>query len=131
VRRLRTLTALVFACAFAAAFLASSGVQFCLFLFAVPAGFVSMRPRWPAIVLWIMWTMTWGTLAITLALGGGSGRMPSASYALLAAACLLLYSAIPLVRRTHAAPSVPRQRTGGTTRPRDRIPQARIHKRAR
>ena len=84
--------------------------------FLVPSTWVFWRPRWGQIVAWIMWCVPLVMLALLLLIGHMHQlRTPSAW--LSGVAVLLAVVGLPLVRRLHRAPRMPRN---------TRLPQARV-----
>jgi hypothetical protein len=121
VLRLRALIFVIFGLGIAAAVAGNGDVRFFVVCFFIPGGAAYIRPRWPAIVIWIMWASTIGLLGFLLALGGVPDLLHSPSLWLMGTASALLFIAMPLVRRMGEAPPMLRGRA--------RIPEARIHHR--
>jgi hypothetical protein len=121
VLRLRAIILVMFGLGITAAVIGSSSVRFFALCFFIPAGWAYVSPRWPAILVWLMWSSSVGLLGLLIALGGEERLFGPPSHWLLAAAAGLLFIALPLVRRMHEAPNYRRGRS--------RIPEARIHRR--
>lgn len=121
VRRLRAIILVMVGLGITAAVIGDFGVRFFTLCFFIPAVGAYISPRWPAILLWIMWSSSVGLLGFLLSLGGTDRLFESPSHWLLAVAAGLLCIALPLVRRMHEAPNYWRGRS--------RIPEARIHRR--
>ena len=85
-------------------------------MFMVPATWVYWRPRWGQIVAWMMWCVPLVMLGLMLHIGHME-RLGTPSAWLSGAAVLLVLVGLPLVRRLHRAPRMPRN---------TRLPQARV-----
>jgi hypothetical protein len=120
VRRLRALIFVIFGLGGAAAVTGSDELRFFVLWFFVPGIGAYARPRWPAIVIWMMWASTIGMLGLLLAIGGKPELLDKPSHWFVGGAAALLFIAVPLVRRMHEAPPILRSR---------RIPEARIYRR--
>ncbi len=90
--------------------------------FNLPAAWTYVRPRWPLILIWIMWAVTGAMLAVILALGERGPILASWSHWLMAAATVLLCVGLPIVRLTQGDSRRARERAGKA-----RIPVARVH----
>jgi hypothetical protein len=121
VRRLRALIFSIVGLCIAAAIIDRGEISFFSICFLLPGAWTYLNPRWPSIVIWIMWSSAIGMLAFILAIGGKPGLVEGPAHVLLLIAACLLFFAVPLVRRMHEAPPVMRGRS--------RIPEARIHRR--
>lgn len=120
VRRLRALIFVIFGLGAAAGVLGTGEMRFFIICFFIPGPAAYMRPRWPAIVIWIMSASSIGLLALLLAIGGKPELMEAPSDWLMAVASALLFIVVPLVRRMHDSPVM---------HGRSRIPEARVHRR--
>jgi hypothetical protein len=86
-------------------------------LLLLPAGWVYRKPRWPQLVVWIMWITSWLMLLAIFSLGSPDpmegdaelGWVRTLIICLLAlmGACVVIV--MPLIRWTHKAPSPPRR----------------------
>ena len=121
VRRLRAIIFVMFGLGIAAAIVGTGEVRFFVGCFFIPGAWAYLRPRWPALVIWIMWASTIGMLGFLLAIGGKTELLDSSAHWLMSIVSALLFIALPLVRRMHDAPPM---RSG-----RSRIPEARVHRR--
>ena len=121
VRRLRALIFVMFGLGIAAGIIGTGEVRFFVICFFIPAGWAYMQPRWPAIIIWIMWASTVGMLGFLLAIGGDTELLDLPSHWIIGAIGGLLFIGLPLVRRMGEAPPIVRGRS--------RIPEARIHRR--
>lgn len=121
VLRLRALITVIFALGVVAAVFNTGGIRFLVVCYFIPGTWAYMKPRWPAILFWIMWASTFAMLAFFLALGGRTHVLRSPTYVVMAFASALLFFVVPLVRRMHEAPIL---------RGQSRIPEARIHREA-
>jgi len=121
VTRLRAIIFVMAGLGIAAAVTGSPDARFFVICFFIPGAWAYVSPRWPAIVIWIMWTSTIGLLAFLLAIGGKPDLLGSPTTWLMGMVVALLFVALPLVRRMHEAPPVMRGRS--------RIPEARIYQR--
>lgn len=122
IHRLRALILTIFALGLVAGLVNTGGIRFLVVCFYVPGAWAFMKPRWPAIVFWIMWASTFGLLAFLIALGGTTDMLRSPTHVLMMFASAILFFLVPLVRRMHEAPPS----LGG----RSRIPAARVHRRS-
>lgn len=79
-----------------------------------PAAWVLRRPRWPQLVVWIMWLTSWVMLGAIFALPGGSSEMVMPFWirplitASLAAIAGIVCIVLPLIRGAHKSPPLPR-----------------------
>lgn len=121
VLRLRALIIVIFALGVVAAVFNTGGIRFLVVCFYIPGTWAYMKPRWPAILFWIMWASTFAMLAVLLAIGGKPHLLRSPTYLLMTVACALLFFVVPVVRRMHESPIL-----RGTSR----IPEARVHRRS-
>ncbi len=118
--RLRVIIVVMFGLGITAAVIGTGSMRFFLLCFFVPGGWALVSPRWPAILLWIMWSSTIGLLGVLLTIGTRHSLFSVWSHWLVASITLLLFFGLPLVRRLHDAPNYRRGRS--------RIPEARIHR---
>ena len=121
VTRLRAIIFVMFGLGVAAAITGSPDARFIVISFFLPAPWAYVSPRWPAIVIWIMWFGTIAPLGFMLALGGVPSLLEQPTLLLMGVVSALLVIALPLVRRMHESPPVMRGRS--------RIPEARIFRR--
>lgn len=121
VTRLRAIIFVMFGLGVAAALTGSPDARFFVICFFLPGPWAYASPRWPAIVIWVMWASTIGMLGFLLALGGMPSLLEQPTLWLMGLVSALLFVALPLVRRMHEAPPVMRGRS--------RIPEARIFRR--
>lgn len=118
---LRTIIVMMFGLGITAAVIGDGGVRFFALCFFIPGGWAYLSPRWPAILVWIMWSSSVGLLGLLIGLGGTPALFHAPSHWLMGAVAGLLFVALPLARRMHEAPNYRRGRS--------RIPEARIHRR--
>lgn len=117
-RRLRAVILVILALGVVAGFNPHGYMRAFVIAFNLPAAWTYVRPRWPLILIWIMWSVTWVMLAMILALGDKGPVLATWSHWLMAAATVLLCVVLPLVRLTHGRKARGR---------RSRIPEARVH----
>lgn len=122
VTRLRAVILVILALAAIAGFNPHGFMRAFVIAFCLPAAWTYVRPRWPLILIWIMWSVTWVMLAVIIALGDRGPVLATWSHWLMAAATAILCVVLPLVRLTHGDSRRPRA-LGGSSR----IPEARIH----
>jgi hypothetical protein len=97
-RPLRGLTFVILALGFTAALIGDSQMRLFVPVFYLPAGITFVRPRWSQMLIWIMWSATWGMLAMMIAIGSRPALFTVPSHWLMAAAAALLFAALPLLR---------------------------------
>ncbi|HEY5952088.1 MAG TPA: hypothetical protein VIV40_41610 [Kofleriaceae bacterium] len=92
-------------------------------LLLAPAGWVYRKPRWPQLVMWIMWLVTWLMLATVMMIGDEPHEMirpfwvrAAMTLALSLIGCVVVI-VMPLVRNLHKSPPLPRP---------TRLPSARV-----
>lgn len=120
VLRLRAIILVMLGLGIMACAIGTEMVRFYALCFFIPGGWAYISPRWPAILVWIMSGSTIGLLGVLIGLGDRP-LFQEPSHWLLGAVAVLLFVALPLVRRMHEAPNYRRGRS--------RIPEARIHRR--
>lgn len=88
-----------------------------------PGAWAFRRPRWPQLVIWIMWLSTWLMLGMMVALPGESNEgldpfwiRPLITGTLVAIATIV-FVVLPTIRSTHKSPPLPRP---------SRLPAARV-----
>jgi hypothetical protein len=97
-RPLRALIVVILALGIAAALVGSSRMHVFVPVFYLPAVITYARPRWAQVLIWIMWSSSWGMLAMILAIDGRPGLFAVPSHWLLASSSALLVVALPLLR---------------------------------
>ena len=97
------------------------GMAFGIFalLFYAPAGWVYWRPRWPQIVVWIMWTTTLAMVPVLWVVDQLHQLRVAPAY-LMAIVLVLIVCVMPVVRLTNKTPRDPREA---------KIPSARVVRR--
>ena len=102
------------------------GVQLLsIVLLLLPAGWVYRRPRWPQIVVWIMWASSWLMLGFILQVDTDRGSwlgMDSFWIYVVTRVCTIAIGftvivAVPLIRASHKSPRLP---------PKPKLPKARV-----
>lgn len=119
VRSLRALILVIIALGVLAAVVGSRQMRWFIPIYFLPVAITYARPRWSQILIWIMWSVSWGMLAMLIAIGGRPALFTVPSHWLLASAATLQCIALPVLRWFVESP-----RFGA-----NRIPQARIHRR--
>lgn len=119
VRSLRALILVIIALCAVAAVLGSRQMRWFIPVYCVPVAIAYGRPRWSQLLIWIMWSATWGMLALFVAIGGRPALFTVPSHWLLASAAALQCIALPLLRW-----ALESGRFGAS-----RLPEARIHRR--
>jgi hypothetical protein len=122
VTRLRAVILVILALGVIAGFQPHGYMRAFVIAFNLPAAWTYVRPRWPLILIWIMWSVTWVMLAVIIGLGDRGPVLATWSHWLMAAATLILCVVLPLVRLTQGESRRPRARAGSI-----RIPEARVH----
>jgi hypothetical protein len=115
---LRGLILVIIALGVLAAIVGSAQMRWFIPIFYLPVAVTYKRPRWSQILIWIMWSVTWGMLAMILAIGGRPALFTVPSHWLLASASAVLCVALPCARWYLESPHSS-----------SRIPQARVHRR--
>jgi hypothetical protein len=116
-RPLRGLILVILALGIAAAVVGSKGMRLFLPVYFLPVAIAYARPRWSQILIWNMWSLTWGMLAMLLAIDGRPALFTVPSHWLLTSAGALQLVALPLVRWSLLRPAA------------SAIPAARLHQR--
>jgi hypothetical protein len=95
---LRALIFVILVLGIAAAYVGSHQMRLFAPVFYLPAGIAFVRPRWSQILIWIMWSVTWGMLAMFIAIGGRPAMFTVPSHWLMGSSGALLLVALPLLR---------------------------------
>jgi len=117
--RLRAMILVIIGLGIAAAIVGTPATRWFVPMLYLPVAMVYPRPRWSQILVWIMWSVTWGMLALILAIGGRPALFTAPAHWLLTISVGLLFAGLPLLRWYLTSP-----RFGASD-----IPRARIHRR--
>jgi hypothetical protein len=117
-RPLRALVLVIILLGITAALLGTNEMHLFVPVYYLPAGIVFVRPRWSQMLIWIMWSATWGMLAMMIAIDSRPALFTVPSHWLMAGASVLLVVALPLLRWFLS----PRSASAA-------IPEARVHRR--